>query len=241
MPGHFGSSAVARGRRGCVSLRPPLPVAKALCLAARAARRVRQAQQALNSQLEQKVEERTRELERANRRLHALAVTDELTGAFNRRQFNDTCASLLASRTRDEPLALCMFDLDHFKRFNDRYGHQAGDLALRSAADAVQRCLQREGDALFRLGGEEFAVLYTAASEDMALAFAERLRLAIAELHMAHADNPAGVLTASFGVAFVRPEQAHATGPEALYAVADGALYAAKAEGRNRVVQRPVA
>jgi two-component system, sensor histidine kinase LadS len=200
-----------------------------------AERRERQAQQALNTQLEHKVQERTRDLERANHRLHLLAVTDELTGAFNRRQFNDVCESLLARRERADPLALCMFDLDHFKRYNDRYGHQAGDHALQTAAGAVQQCLHRSEDALFRLGGEEFAVLFTAASEDKALALAEQFRAAIAGCRLEHADNPGGLLTASFGVALGPAGPGAPMTAAKLYAAADKALYAAKAQGRNRV------
>jgi diguanylate cyclase len=204
-----------------------------------AERRERQAQQDLNAQLEGQVQARTRDLERANQRLQLLAVTDELTGAFNRRHFNDVCARLLANRSRGDPLALCMFDLDYFKRYNDRYGHQAGDQALRAAAKAVQEHLRRGDDALFRLGGEEFAVLYTAATAGKSIALAEQLRAAIAALQLPHADHPLGVMTASFGVACLHAGEADDVTPEKLYAMADAALYAAKAQGRNCVVAAP--
>ncbi len=201
-----------------------------------AERRERQAQQVLNTQLEGKVDERTRELARANERLQLLAVTDELTGAFNRRQFNDVCKTLLTNRQRTDTLALCMFDLDHFKQFNDRYGHQAGDQALQAVTAAVQNCLRRGEDTLFRIGGEEFAVFFTAASADKAAVMAEQLRVAITQRNLPHEDNSSGILTASFGLAYLDSKGGQAVTAELLYAIADKALYAAKVRGRNCVV-----
>ncbi len=201
-----------------------------------AERRERLAQQALNTQLELKVDERTRELARANQRLQRLAVTDELTGAYNRRRFNDVCRAAFDDRRHSAGLALCMFDLDHFKRFNDRHGHQAGDQALRLAAAAVQDALRRSEDALFRLGGEEFAVLFSADSPEQAVAVAEEMRAAIIALQLPHPDSAAGILTASFGVAYLHAVGDTEVSADRLYALADQALYAAKAQGRNCVV-----
>jgi diguanylate cyclase (GGDEF)-like protein len=206
-----------------------------------AERRARQVQEAANQQLEVQVAERTRALERANQRLHALAVTDALTGAFNRRHFNDFCRTALAQRPRSQPLAFCMFDLDHFKRFNDTHGHQAGDAALRAVAAAVQAEFKRASDVLFRLGGEEFGVLFSAATQAQAVAFVEQLREAVLAQDVALEGSPQARMTASFGVCWWDVEGEGTLTPEAMYAAVDKALYAAKAAGRNcvRLGSRP--
>lgn len=200
-----------------------------------AEREAREAQVALNTQLELLVSERTQALEDANRKLQTLAETDELTGAFNRRYFNTYCAASLAQRTRLEPLVLCMFDIDYFKQFNDRYGHQAGDEALKAVAGIIRSALKRSSDALFRLGGEEFGVLFSANSQEAALAFVECLRVKIRDLNIPHADNHVGVVTASFGVCWCDlPTNSHVS-VDQMYTFADKALYSAKAAGRNDV------
>ena len=145
------------------------------------------------------VAERTQELERANQRLGQLAVTDELTGAFNRRRFNETCAALVARKPPRAPITLCMFDLDHFKRYNDHYGHQAGDTALRKVVQVVDQARHGQGE-LFRLGGEEFGILFSASRADEAHGFVDRLRAAIEAMQILHESTDAGIVTASFGV-----------------------------------------
>lgn len=206
---------------------------KAQALAAE--RRAREAQEALATRLEQQVQERTQALEQANQRLLALSVTDELTGAYNRRHFNEFCRSALSRRQRREPLAFCMFDLDYFKRYNDRHGHQAGDAALRAVAAAVQAELKRSGDVLFRLGGEEFGLLFDAPNAEAALDFVQRLREVLLALQIPHHDSPAGQVTASFGLGCWSAEAARSLTPERMVAVADLALYEAKAAGRDGV------
>jgi two-component system, sensor histidine kinase LadS len=201
----------------------------------RAERRARKVQEVANQQLEAQVADRTRALEHANQRLQALAVTDALTGAFNRRHFNDLCAAALQQRPRKEPLALCMFDLDHFKRYNDTYGHQAGDTALRAISHAIQARLKRSGDTLFRLGGEEFGVLFCAGSQALAVAFVEQLRQAVLDQNIAHEGEPKGCITASFGVGWWHDCDDGALTPDAMYVAVDRALYAAKAAGRDCV------
>lgn len=200
-----------------------------------AERAAREAQQALATRLEQQVQERTQALEQANQRLLTLSVTDELTGAYNRRHFNEFCRAALSRRQRREPLAFCMFDLDYFKRYNDRHGHQAGDAALRAVAAAIQAELKRSGDVLFRLGGEEFGLLFDAPSTEAALAFVQRLREVVLALQIPHHDSPAGQVTASFGLGCWSAEAALALTPERMMAVADLALYEAKAAGRDGV------
>ncbi|MEY4561640.1 MAG: hypothetical protein RLZZ618_917 [Pseudomonadota bacterium] len=200
-----------------------------------AERRERETQLALNTELEQQVCARTQALELANRRLGELAITDALTGAYNRRHFNDFCASFVAGQHRSEALAFCMLDLDHFKAYNDRYGHQAGDEVLRAVAQAVQRELKRSDDVLFRLGGEEFGVLFAATTAAAAVEFVERLRQAVHSLQFPHAGNEPGVVTASFGVAWWGDEAIRGLTPERMYVQADRLLYAAKEAGRDRV------
>lgn len=196
------------------------------------------AERALAQSLERKVAERTRDLEAANRRLGELAVTDELTGVFNRRRFNEDCAARLCDGVALSPFALTMFDLDHFKRYNDCYGHQAGDRVLQQVAQCAAAVLEGQGQ-LYRLGGEEFAALFNADSAEQALAVTQRLLVSIRALDLPHGGNPAGRVTASFGVQWCERGRAANLDPDQLYANADQALYEAKAQGRDRaVVQR---
>ena len=199
-----------------------------------AERRMRQSQQQLTEKLEKEVRERTRDLRNANQRLQALAITDELTGAFNRRHFNEFCDKALNRELRDEPLAFCMFDIDHFKPFNDQLGHQEGDQALRAISGAVQNCLKRSSDVLFRLGGEEFGVLFTARSLSAAQEFAEQLRKAIRAETIYHPTNTDHIATASFGVVWCSPLSSAYR--DDIYTCADKLLYTAKANGRDQVV-----
>ncbi|MBL0727096.1 diguanylate cyclase [Piscinibacter sp. HJYY11] len=205
-----------------------------------AERRARLAQQALVGKLEAQVKERAQALDAANRRLYELSITDELTGAFNRRHFNDFCAQLLDHQPRQEPLAFCIFDLDHFKAFNDLLGQAAGDQVLRAVSGAVRAELRRSGDLLFRLGGEEFGLLFTATSKDGARQFVERLRHAIRQLHISHPGSPAGIVTASFGVAWWGQPLGSPLSREQLYAQADAQLHGAKKAGRDQVALTPV-
>ena len=163
-------------------------------------------------------------------RLERLGVTDGLTGIYNRR-FLDEMLPREVSRSQRSgaPLALLLIDIDRFKRFNDRHGHQAGDEALRGVARTLARHL-RSIDFVARYGGEEFAVVLPGAGLEAALKTAERLRAAVQSA--AIGDG----LTVSVGVAAL-PE---AAGDESsLVAVADTALYAAKEAGRNAVRAAP--
>ena len=153
--------------------------------------------------------------------LRKLSQRDALTGALNRRAWDQLLGSALRKGT--QPLYVALLDLDHFKRFNDRYGHPAGDDLLRRAARAWRRAI-RAGDVLARYGGEEFAVLLAGCEKEIALEISERLRNAtIAEQHV------------SVGVA--RWDGKESAG--SLVARADRALYEAKHAGRNRVVLAP--
>jgi diguanylate cyclase (GGDEF)-like protein len=188
----------------------------------------------LHDSLEQRVAERTAQLEQANRKLATLSATDGLTGLANRRHFDEALRAQCARATRlVQPLALVLLDVDHFKKFNDHYGHQAGDACLVRVAEALAAGARRASDLAARYGGEEFAVVLPDTGADEARRIGEALRRAIETLGLAHAGSSAGHVTISVGIA-VQPAQAGAD-PDALLRVADAALYRAKHAGRNRV------
>ncbi|HET7888671.1 MAG TPA: PAS domain S-box protein [Bradyrhizobium sp.] len=173
------------------------------------------------------------ELAEANRRLRALAGQDSLTGLANRRAFDEALArEHLRSRRDKTALGLIMIDVDHFQRFNDLYGHLAGDDCLRCVGAAIGAALLRPGDLAARYGGEEFAVLLPDTDEAGAAVTAERIREAIFGLNIRHAGNSNGVVTISSGVASLNCSDIEA---DRLIAAADQALYRAKDFGRNAV------
>lgn len=193
-----------------------------------------------NQHLEQRVAQRTRELEQANERLRTLSRTDALLGIANRAHFNEwleqSCA--LARRAR-RPVGLVMIDVDCFKRYNDHYGHQQGDACLQAVARAVASCLRRDCDLVARYGGEELAVVLPDTDAAGAQAIAARMVQAVRALGLAHADSLVGpCVTISAGVCSQVPHQGSdgASGSAALIARADAALYQAKHQGRNRCV-----
>lgn len=186
---------------------------------------------------EQRLQDDARALEAANRQLRDLAIVDALTGAFNRRHFNDVCLAALAGAQRGQAVALCMLDVDHFKAYNDRYGHQAGDAVLKALAQTLKDSIKRSTDALFRLGGEEFGVIFSATSAETALHFVSQLNVALHALALPHEGSPQRVVTASFGLAWWAAPSSSLT-PEVMYAAADEALYEAKRGGRDQVVMR---
>jgi diguanylate cyclase (GGDEF)-like protein/PAS domain S-box-containing protein len=186
---------------------------------------------------EQRLQDDARALEAANRQLRDLAILDPLTGAFNRRHFNDVCLAALAGAQRGQAMALCMLDIDYFKAYNDHYGHQAGDAALRTIAQTLSDGLRRSTDALFRLGGEEFGIIFSAASAEAAQHFVGQLSVALHALALPHVKSPLRIVTASFGMAWWAAPTSQLT-PEAMYAAADAALYEAKRGGRDQIVNR---
>lgn len=184
--------------------------------------------------LEKEVAARTAELELANSELAKRSNTDGLTGVANRRHFDEALAQEVArARRTKEPVALIMLDVDHFKKFNDQYGHLAGDHCLIRVAGVIDASVRRPGDLAARYGGEEFAIVAASCGGEDALTLAEMLRERIEQLAITHAASPAGVVTASFGVAVLVPD--HSNGAAQLIAMADKALYRAKEGGRNRV------
>jgi diguanylate cyclase (GGDEF)-like protein len=185
------------------------------------------------SSLEHKVAQRTEELALANARLEQLSITDPLTGLPNRRRLQAVLRSEWERAQRTQtPLALAMVDIDHFKSYNDHYGHAAGDRCLQRVATLLRQRL-RETDLAARYGGEEFAMVMPHADLATAVQVANCLRTAVAELAEPHPEAARGIVTASIGVASVTPQR---TGQvEELIESADTELYRAKRSGRDRV------
>lgn len=182
-------------------------------------------------------------MERADRRdfrhretLHAMALRDPLTGLLNRRGLDERFALLLASARREStPISLAIVDLDHFKNYNDACGHDAGDAVLVAVAAALARHARRPLDAVARLGGEEFLLVWHDAAARDGERLAGEVCAGIRALALPHPASPvAECVTASIGVVTVFPRTEHET-LEALYRAADAALYDAKRSGRNRV------
>ncbi|TNC15063.1 GGDEF domain-containing protein [Methylobacterium terricola] len=173
--------------------------------------------------------------------LGRLSMTDGLTGLPNRRRFDEAlCRAEETAADAARPLALLIVDADHFKRFNDRYGHTVGDEILRGLGRCLSAAIHRPDDLLCRIGGEEFAVILPDTDADGAARVAGRLHDAVATLAVASADLPAGAVTVSIGLAVAACPGSRAE----LYRAADGALYAAKNGGRNRTCRaemRPAA
>ncbi len=190
--------------------------------------------EAAKAMLEQKVRERTVELELANQRLSQLAVTDGLTGLYNHRYLHEQLALAVERAQRSKlPVAMLMIDVDHFKKYNDRNGHPAGDEALRTVARLIAED-RRTVDVVARYGGEEFAVLLHDAGKAQAVEVAEKIRERVSSSTIPGTSaQPLGKMTVSIGVA-VCPEDA--TTAEALLEAADVALYRAKKSGRDTVV-----
>ncbi|MBB4365173.1 diguanylate cyclase (GGDEF)-like protein/PAS domain S-box-containing protein [Bradyrhizobium sp. CIR18] len=171
-------------------------------------------------------------------RLETLAIEDSLTGLANRRRFDERLKEEWARAYRDRSsLALLMIDVDHFKAYNDEYGHPAGDACLRLVAKIIAAETQRAGDLAARYGGEEFAMLLPNTDAAGCALFGERIRSAIHEAGLVHATNPeSGCVTASVGGATCRPALERTAGVASLVEAADRALYAAKDAGRDRLV-----
>lgn len=207
-------------------------LAAALAMNRRAQRERRELEQ-LRADLERRVEERTRELTDANRRLGEASRTDALTGLLNRRGFVEEVEREARRTGRDgADAALVLLDLDGFKRVNDEAGHLAGDAVLVAVAAALRESI-RERDIAARWGGEEMILLLPETDREGAVRVAEKVRAAIAAIPAARlpAALPEGGVTASFGVA-THPRGARL---ESSVAHADAALYRAKAAGRDRV------
>lgn len=191
------------------------------------------------SELEQSSRETERindQLRLANSELERISQSDGLTGIANRRRLDAYLDKEWHSAARaNRPLSFIMIDIDHFKAYNDHYGHQGGDDCLKKVAGALQAALGRPHDFLARYGGEEFAVVLPDTPLSGALHIAENLRSAVEAMNLPHAASAtAKQVTVSLGVVAMTPDVREAI-PAVLIAAADKALYQAKAQGRNRV------
>jgi diguanylate cyclase (GGDEF)-like protein len=168
--------------------------------------------------------------------LEYLVRLDSLTGIPNRRLFEEEFSKEWARSKRDqEPLALITADIDHFKEYNDHYGHPAGDLCLVEVAQAMYHALSRPGDVAARVGGEEFAILLPQTDLNGAISVAEQIRERVLALNLLHEGSPvARQVTLSFGVS--SSELASGASPAELIRTSDVALYEAKRRGRNQIV-----
>ena len=168
--------------------------------------------------------------------LREMVARDGLTGIQNRRMFDQHIARVWQQAIREEErVAVLLVDIDCFKDYNDRYGHQAGDECLRAVAVSLSQCARRPLDFVARYGGEEFAIVLYEASREYVAEVLTRIQRSIAELNIPHeASRVASRLTVSIGAAFVLPAANRTL--EGLIQLADEALYSAKEEGRNRVI-----
>jgi len=165
--------------------------------------------------------------------LRTQSIKDPLTGLYNRRYLEEMLEREIRRAVRaEQALGLLMLDLDHFKKFNDTYGHDAGDTVLRESGTFLAKSIRAE-DIVCRFGGEEFVIILPTANLSAACARAERIRSRLRELTVLHQGQSLGMVTVSVGVAAL-PE--HGTSPKQLLEAADAALYRAKRDGRDRVV-----
>ncbi|MGE5342564.1 MAG: two-component regulator propeller domain-containing protein [Candidatus Omnitrophota bacterium] len=185
-------------------------------------------------ELELMVEERTIELAAKNEELSRLSNLDPLTGIANRRRFMEYLTEEWQRQMRRAgTIAMMMIDVDFFKKYNDTYGHQAGDDCLKKTAEVIASAARRPGDLAARYGGEEFVVVLSDASQEGASQVAENIRVGVEALQIPHSSSTGGVVTISLGLAVAVPRQGERM--EDLISLADQALYMAKKGGRNRV------
>ena len=211
--------------------RPERPWQDEIDLVATGFQTLQDAIQAHVSDLDQKVDRRTHELQDALDEIRALTITDSLTGVHNRRHLDlRLLEEVVRAQRAERPLSIIIADIDHFKTINDTLGHAAGDTVLRGLARIFLGEMRARIDWVARYGGEEFVIVLPDANLATAGAIAERLRSSVENSAFDHEARPLGV-TASFGVAECR----EADDAASLLARADGMLYRAKAAGRNRV------
>ena len=191
-------------------------------------------QRKANQELDNKVRERTEELEIMNDQLHTTSVTDSLTQIKNRHYFDNKFPAEYRRAYREKSwLSLLIIDIDHFKKFNDNHGHQAGDEVLKVVASAIQEVVKRPSDAVSRYGGEEFTVLLPNTPKEGAYQVAERIRESIEKIQIAWQEESLSV-TLSIGLASCIPP--YYQGETTLLKQADDFLYVAKDHGRNQVI-----
>lgn len=184
---------------------------------------------------EKKLRTTQTELIELNHTLEILASEDKLTGLANRRHFDQFLdVEFKRAKRLGSPLSLILIDVDFFKRYNDHYGHLAGDDCLRIISQTIKRCVRRPGDMAARYGGEEFAVVMPNTNEAGARSVGEAILLGMAGERIAHVDSPFGIVTVSLGLATFATFGGDSD-EKALIEKADRALYSAKSQGRNRL------
>jgi len=195
-----------------------------------------------NLLLEDQVNERTKKLKEKNKQLEDISNTDALTLVANRRHF-DSFLSIECKRLSrsTSSLSLIMCDIDHFKIFNDTYGHQAGDECLKNVTTALRSIARREADLIARYGGEEFVIVLPDTKLEAAVFIAEKARNTVEKLRIPHKNTAhEKVVTMSFGVTSVSSGDSNKNYASILISKADEALYVAKKGGRNRVIQSKI-
>ena len=168
------------------------------------------------------------------RTISRLSHTDSLTNTYNRQLFDELFVNMFnRARRGNEALAVYMIDIDHFKKYNDNYGHIAGDRALKQVAEVIRRSARRASDLVFRYGGEEFCVVSSGVSSNDAVFIAESIIDGVRDLETTHTSSEHGQLTVSIGLIHARGLDGFDT--ESLLKRADRALYTAKRRGRDRI------
>lgn len=196
-------------------------------------RRLRESLEDAVGAREREIAQRTVQLRNAVAELDRLSRTDALTGCLNYRGFREIAENLCSrAHAAGQPLSVLALDVDHFKAYNDHYGHQQGDTALQRLAGAVRSALYHHEDIMARPGGEEFVVFLPGTTLEQGVQVAERVRASVAGADIVHAGSPVGALTVSIGIACLEPGDGGEPGP--MLARADEALYRAKRDGRNR-------
>jgi len=187
------------------------------------------------SKMQAQLETMNEELARSNRELQRLSSLDGLTGVANRRQFDEILEQEWQRSARTNmPLSLIFADIDYFKRYNDHYGHQAGDDTLKQVAAALRQTVHRPADLVSRYGGEEFVMVLPDTTLEGAVAVANKVLQSVRDLHIPHENaEDSDRVTLSIGVATLNPKENEK--PDMLVEAADKALYRAKETGRNRV------
>ena len=188
----------------------------------------------LSSSLEKQIHDRTHELESMMKKVEILSITDELTGLYNRRYYSQILNNeIKRAKRRGAVFGYLILDIDNFKPYNDYYGHQLGDTALEKIAHKLTSVLSRPDDFVFRMGGEEFVVIFTGDDKDEAVGFAKKIINSVASIEIEHIKNePYGVITASGGLVVSTPE-AERMSVDEYYKRSDVLLYEAKDSGRN--------
>jgi len=185
--------------------------------------------------LEQTVQKRTEELEKANRKLVTISMVDALTGLGNRRAMEVDVMRVHAACIRHRrPYSIALFDIDYFKKYNDHYGHQAGDNVLQLVANHFKKSV-RDSDSVYRYGGEEFLMVMPETNDEEAITPVQRILEGLAELTIPHVESPITFITSSAGIASSHHQGQRLSNWRQVVELADEGLYEAKGAGRNQL------